>query len=140
MESNKEYEGLISRHDNARQQYNTSMRRIEEYNYTIRRLKNVKTMISDEKKAFKTLKKADEGILDAKRNWEGQTKTVFLIKGKAMTSENDYYYKKSLDRILDALNDEITMLENKRNREYGILGDLASLINSLVNEIENFFN
>lgn len=140
MESNKEYEGLISRRDNARGQYNASMRRIEDYNYMIRRLKNVKTMISDEKKAFKTLKKADEEILDAKRNWEGQTKTDFLTKGDAMTSENNYYYKNSLDRILDALNDEITRLENKRNREYGILGDLASLINSLANEIENFFN
>lgn len=136
----REYEELKSQQRTARNRYNASQERIEEYDYLIRRLKKVKEEVKEQKSRFKTLKKADEKILDAKRSWEGQTKKSFATKGESMAAENDYFYKYSLDYVLDALNDEITRLENKRNAEYGVLGNLASLLNSLANKIENFFN
>lgn len=136
----QEYENLKSQQRATRRKYTASRDRIEEYEYRIRRLKIVKETVEEQKSRFKALKKEDERIIEAKRSWEGETKKTFVDKGSSMIDENNYYYKYSLDYVLDALNDEITRLENKKYAEYGVLGNLVSLLNSLANKIENFFN
>lgn len=136
----QEYENLKSQQRTTQRKYIASQERIEEYDYRIRRLKNAKETVKEQKSRFKALKKDDERIIEAKRSWEGETKNTFVDKGASMIDENNYYYKYSIDYVLDALNDEITRLENKRYAEYGVLGNLASLLNTLANKIENLFN
>lgn len=140
MDKEKEYKALKAQQRTARNRYQASQERIEDYDYRIRRLKRTKETVREQKSRFKSLKKEDERVVEAKRSWEGETQKRFKEKASEMIDENDYFYKHSLDHVLDGVNDEITRLENKRNAEYGVLGDIASLLNSLANRIENFFN
>ena len=75
-----------------------------------------------------------------RNNWKGETFSVFAAKGNHLLEENNNFYKNSLDAAHDAINNEITRLQNQINNEYGLLGRLASTINSLANRIINFFN
>lgn len=88
------------------------------------------------------MKKSDEETVEKKKRsgWRGQTFRDFQSRGSTLTAENNTFYRASLDAALDAVNDEITRLENQKYNEYGLLGRLSSAINSLANKIENFFN
>lgn len=141
MENNSEYENLLSQKYSAESRYNATQNRIEDYEYRIKRLKAARDIVADQKTDFRNVKRSDKGIIDAKQSgWRGQTYQDYCAKGNEMTLENDRYCQNTLDAALDALNNEITLLQNEKLHEYGILGDLASWINSLINKIDNFLN
>lgn len=140
MADNAEYNKLVSQRNSARAQYNSCSSRINDCDELLRRLRKAKTAIKEQKETFKSIKKSDKNISKEKHDWEGSTYNSFKKKMGSLVDENEYYYKNSLDHVLDAINDEITRIENKKNDEKGLLGRLGSWINSLSNEIENFFN
>lgn len=140
MSDNAEYDRLVSQKSSAQSQYNACSSRIENCDYLLRRLRPAKESIVELKEAFKNNKKADKNLYDEKHEWKGSTYDLFISKMSALIEANDIYYKNSVDYVLDSLNDEITRIENQRMKDYGLLGKLGSWINSLSNEIENFFN
>ena len=140
MSDNAEYDDLVNKKENAQSQYRSCESRIEDCDYLLRRLRSSKEDIAELKEAFKENKKRDKNLRDEKREWCGSTYDDFCSKMSNLIETNDTYYKKTIDHILDSINDEITRVENKRLKEYGLLGQLGSWINSLTNEIENFFN
>lgn len=140
MSDNAEYDRLVSQKSSAQSQYNACSSRIENCDYLLRRLRPAKESIVELKEAFKNNKKVDKNLYDEKHEWKGSTYDLFISKMSALIEANDIYYKNSVDYVLDSLNDEITRIENQRMKDYGLLGKLGSWINSLSNEIENFFN
>lgn len=141
MDSNSEYESLKAQRRNARGQYQATQGRIEDCEYRLSRLRRTKATLTEQKSLFKTLKNEEKTAVEKKRdNWMGQTFRDFQTKGNDLLSENESFFTGSLDAALDAVNNEITRLENQIANEYGLLGRLASWINSLSNKIENFFN
>lgn len=140
MSENSKYNSLIRQKSNARAQYSSCEQRIEKCEYLLNRLKSAKEQIADQKSKFKEIKKSDEKISKEKGEWQGATYNSYEKKMDSLVQSNEHYYKSHLDRILDSINDEITRIENKKMEEYGLLGKLGSWINSLSNEIENFFN
>lgn len=140
MSNNAEYDNLVREKSNAQSQYNTCSSRIENCDYLLRRLRPAKESIAELKEAFKNNKKLDQNMSEENHEWKGSTYNSFNSKMNTLIDVNDRYYKNSIDHILDSLNNEITRIENQRMSEYGLLGKLGSWINSLQNEIENFFN
>lgn len=140
MSDNAEYDRLVSQKSSAQSQYNACSSRIETCDYLLRRLRPAKESIVELKEAFKNNKKVDENLYDEKHEWKGSTYNSFISKMSTLIEANDIYYINSIDYVLDSLNDEITRIENQRMKDYGLLGKLGSWINSLSNEIENFFN
>lgn len=139
MSSNAEYDNLVRQKDSAQSQYNDCSSRIEECDYLLRRLRPAKDAIVDLKAAFKSNKEVDNQIFKDKHAWEGSTYNSFQSRMSYALDTNDIYFS-SIDHVLDSLNTEITRVENLRMKEYGILGEIGSWINSLANQIENFFN
>ena len=136
-----EYYSLCAQRDSAQASYNSTANRIDACKKKIERLKKTRTVLIQAKKDFSSVNNDDKMEFYKKRNiWKGQTFSDFESAGDDLISENNYYYKHSLDATHDAINDEITRLQNQINNEYGLLGRLASAINSLKNEIRNFFN
>lgn len=142
MSTNDEYESLKAQRRDAQARYNATLGRIEECDYKISRLKRTKAILTEQKRTFASIKKNDKDIVDKKKRsaWSGSCFSSFRSSGGALIDTNEGFYRNSLDGALDAVNDEITRLENQKYNEYGLLGRLSSTINSLANKIENFFN
>lgn len=140
MPDNQEYNSLLSQKRYAQSQYSSCESRIENCDYLIRRLRRAKESISELKDTFNDTKKSDKRISQRKHEWKGDTYSTFKFKADDVNTQNNIYYKNSIDYVLDSINNEITRLENQRMNEYGLLGRLGSRINSLANAIENFFN
>jgi len=140
MSKQEEYNQLLRERDETQSAYDSTEAKIEELEYIIKRLKAAKADIVDMKNDYKLIKKANKAIINDDYEWTGSNYDEFLSKGSSLMGEDTYYYKYVLDHVLDSLNDEITDVENKKNDQYGILGDLLSALNSIGNAIENFFN
>ena len=140
MADQSEYNQLVNERASARRQYNDCARRIENYEYILKSFRQAKGSVVDLKSSFKETKKKDSKMLKDKHKWEGSTYNKFKKKMDKVNSVNEDYYEKSLDHVLDSLNNKITEYENKRLRERGLLGRLGSWINSLSNQIENWVN
>lgn len=141
MGTDSEYASLQAQRRNAQSDYNAAKECIEDCEYKIRRLHKAKTTIVGLKAEFKALKKSDAETITSKGyEWVGQNYKNFQSKGDSLISINESYDTGSLDASLDAVNTEITKLENLRLQEYGLLGKLAAWINSLTNTIDNYFN
>lgn len=140
MQDNEEYATLTQQISTAEQQYELCQFRIEKYDYLLGRLRHAKENITVIKHSFKLIVKSDKDKFNDKYCWNGSTYSTFSSKINTIFYTNEEYYKNSLDYALDSINNEITRIENERMKEYGILGELGSLINSLANKIENFFN
>ncbi len=140
MSKNDEYDALNRDYADTESKKRACERRIENYNNQLERLYPIKTIISTQKKNFKSLCTKTDDLLDKERKWKGDHYNEFLKYGGWLSDDNVYYRDHSLDHILDSLNNKITEIENSRNNEYGLLGRLASALNSLWNKIENFWN
>lgn len=140
MKKNDEYESLVNERNRTQSSYDATEQRIENYTAQLKRLYPIKTIIVNQKETFDTIRKNTDKVLDAERSWKGANYDAYITEGGWLSDENLSFRDKSLDHILDSLNNRITEIENARNDEYGILGKLASALNSLCNKIENFFN
>lgn len=140
MADSAEYNKLVNEKRNAQKQYNACKDRIEDCNYLIQRLKRAKSTLTEQKSNYKSIKQQDSATISKNYKWEGTQYNRFKTLGNSLLDEDNYYYKNEIDRVLDSINDEITRLENQQMKDYGVLGQLGSWINSLGNKIENFFN
>lgn len=72
-------------------------------------------------------------------NWKGQKKEEFIVKWQDFSS--DYtHFQRELNDFYDAICDEITRLENRKNEQHGIIGWCQSQINYLGNMIEKLWH
>ena len=140
MSENEEYNELCRRIEQKRKERIAAEARIKKYDELLDRLKPVKKEIASIKYTFNYYVMVQDEYGKESSLWEGEQYQAFEREMDDVNGENKTYYHKSLDRVLDSLNDEITRIENLRLQEYGLLGDLISAINWLGNKIENFFN
>lgn len=71
--------------------------------------------------------------------WQGKQKDAFTKQWETFSS--DYWsFQTEMDTFYDAICDEITRLENKKNEENGIIGWCQSQINNLGNSIEKLLH
>ncbi len=121
-------------------EYDDCRERISDCRKKLERLKPAKKRISELKSDFRTIQTREKNYLNRSRDWTGQTEREFRRLAQDVVDENKSYLSNSLDYALDAINDEITRLQNKIMEENGLLGKLGALINSLRNEIEKLLN
>ena len=140
MPDNSEYNQLVKERNSKQSQYNACSSRISNYEGRIKRLKAQKTAVTELKDLYKIHKKITKDIHEEEHQWTGSTYNKYHSKMNNVETADDYYYRNSLDFVLDSINNEITRLENLKMQEYGLLGRLGSALNSLANKIENFFN
>lgn len=140
MSTNDEYNALVSELESVRSEYYAAQKRIDRYEGLLDRLKPIKTEVSKLKSSFNSQVKTPDERGKESNKWEGTQYEGFQYEVEDIEIENKEYYRGSLDHVLDSINDEITRLENLCLNEYGLLGKLGGMINSLANSIENFFN
>lgn len=140
MTNDADYDALLVERSRKRAEYQACESRIDECDYLLRRLRTAKEEIVAQKAAYRKLIKTEQGIIDQKYAWKGESYDSYCRNANEVQRENAFYLNYSLDRALDTLNNRITEIENKRLREFGLLGQLASALNYLSNSIENFFN
>ena len=140
MASNATYQNLRWQKRNAEAQRDNYQRQINALQYKISRLKSVKKIIERQKNDFNSIKTTSKKIIEGEYDWYGTQYEKYKTLGQDVIWANDAYYKNVLDYTLDSLNDEITRLENEVLTTKGLMGRVFSWINSLSNQIENFFN
>ena len=135
------YYNLIGDKRYAQSKYYEYEELYQECTRKINRLKAAKETIAVKKVTFNNIKRNDKRTVEAKYEWAGSTyKKIIVNKGTDLIDENNNYYEDSIDHVLDAINDEITRLQNKRRSFLGSMNGLLSAINNLSNRIENYFN
>ena len=140
MSTTTDYNSLRTQRNNKQLEYDQTKRRIARYEERLERLKPVKREISELKDVFSLRVKLQDHYNINSRSWKGTKYDRLLDFADQIDEENRTYFFDSMDYVLDALNSEITRLENLCLKEYGLLGKLLSAINSLTTMIENEFN
>lgn len=139
MSSNDEYNSLVRQKNGVQDDINRCEDTIEALSKKIEKLKIAKSFLNTAENELKKVKKSSQKTIEAKYAWMGSNYQSFSALGSTSISDNDTYWS-NVDYARDAICDELTRLENERNRQYGILGKLVSLFNSLGNEIEKLVN
>ncbi len=134
------YRDLLYQIGNAKEKINACYEKIDEYKYSLNRLKRYKKEVENQKEEFYLIIKDDKNNSKKKDCWKGASFDKFNNIMDDVLEEDYKYYNNCLDGILDSINDEMTRLENEILSKLGIIGKLSSWVNSLSNEIENFFN
>ena len=139
MDENEEYERLIDEQrtaqddlDNVNNEYIRTQDQLE-------RLKNVRRMLYDYCDSFRDVKKDVRRVLRDNYDWTGENFNRFSNYSSFLRDENENYYR-NLDDARDAINNEITRLENDMYRQEGLIGYFRALLNTIANKIQNFFN
>lgn len=72
--------------------------------------------------------------------WEGKNKESFCsdMTGELLVNYESFYT--AIDAALDSVHDRITMLENEKYEQEGLVGLLRSKINSFWNVVEKYMN
>lgn len=141
MSETREYNDVVAEKRAAQADYNDCEDRIEDYENILSRLKSLKESIETIKDSFNwDIYRKDNDIYAEQCDWIGSNYTLFTNNMLGVANANYTYYTNSLDYVLDAVNDEITRIENLILKEETILSGLWSLINSLSNELEKLLN
>lgn len=134
------YAYLIGLRDKAAEDIRNCKKRMERCEDRLSRLRPVKDALREKKAQFRSIQTQDTNTIQEGHIWQGETHERFLSKGNHLLAEDASFLDAGLDCALDEINNEITRQENKYLHEYGLLGDLVSLFNSLANQVENYFN
>ena len=114
---------------------------IERLEEKIERLKSARDAVSVKKEEIGTTISNMEGTIESMNyfTWCGSNRESF--DGEVIKAlEECNAFKKDVDNIQDALNDEITRLENERYEHEGIIGQLKMVLNDLGNWLTNLLN
>lgn len=139
MSSNDEYNNLVRKQSNVQGQIDSCEDTISDLSKKIEKLELAKSFLNTAENELKKVKKSTKKEVEAKYSWAGTNYSSFQTMGQNVINANDTYWS-NVDCARDAICDEINRLENERNKQYGILGGLMSLFNSLGNEIEKLVN
>ena len=140
MSADEEYNALKRKASKLKNDMNSCKTRIENCDSMLRRLRPVKDELTSIKADFGRVRKTDDNIGKEDSLWKGETLQSFRARMSDVSWENRDYHINTLDYYLDALNDKITEIENRKLKEYGLLGELSASFNWVANKIENFFN
>ena len=139
MGDTSEYNRLVNDKANAQYKLNNAIKQRDVIQYKIDRLKTAKAALAEEYSSFSDVKRTVKRDVQQKYEWEGAQYDRFSGYGTALVNAYQIYHA-NLDDARDEINLEISRLENQLYEQEGLMGQLRSLINSLVHRIENFFN
>lgn len=125
----------------ARAELEAKKRQAETYRAKAQEIGTVYEELKEKKNSMKTLKSNVEDFKDEKYDaWQGNLwKQEYKGSGEKVVASYDTVIQE-IDTNMDNLNLEKTRYENLANDCYGIIGRLASTINSLLTQIENCVN
>lgn len=125
----------------ARAELEAKKRQAEAYRAKAQEIGMVYEELKEKKKSMRTLKSNVEDFKDTKYDaWKGNLwKQEYKGSGEKVVASYDTVIQE-IDTNMDNLNLEKTRYENLANDCYGIIGRLASTINSLLAQIENCVN
>ena len=125
----------------ARAELEAKKRQAEAYRAKAQEIGTVYEELKEKKKSMRTLKSNVEDFKDTKYDaWKGNFwKQEYKGSGEKVVASYDTVIQE-IDTNMDNLNLEKTRYENLANDCYGIIGRLASTINSLLAQIENCVN
>lgn len=125
----------------ARAELEAKKRQAEAYRAKAQEIGTVYEELKEKKKSMRTLKSNVEDFKDTKYDaWKGNLrKQEYKGSGEKVVASYDTVIQE-IDTNMDNLNLEKTRYENLANDCYGIIGRLASTINSLLAQIENCVN
>lgn len=134
-------DSLQSRLASARAELEAKKRQAEAYRTKAQEIGTVYEELKEKKNSMKTLKSNVEDFKDEKYDaWQGNLwKQEYKGSGEKVVASYDTVIQE-IDTNMDNLNLEKTRYENLANDCYGIIGRLASTINSLLTQIENCVN
>ena len=135
-----EYEKVSKEYSTASNQKDACEQRIADLEYDKERLQKKYDWVTGLKDAFEPEKKQTKKVPDEDHKWKGSTYTDFVDKVDWVISENENYYKDSLDYAHDQINNKLTEIENKLLEEKGLLGRLCAKVNTLWNKLQNWWN
>ena len=137
----QEYDDLVNERDRLEDQAAAARQRMARYRDRADRLKPVyRQVYSLKHDAFGSVIRNDKNTVKDQYEWTGRRYQDFVSDGDELCSINENYRDYSLDKVLDALNNEITRYENLYLEEHGLLGRLTAKLNGLINQIENWVN
>lgn len=139
MSDNAEYNQLVSDKQSAERRVREASNARAAIEEKVDRLKDAKRALGRCHDDFGDVKKTVKRDIEDHYSWEGSQYDRFMSNGENLIRFNQDYYD-NIDAARDEINLEIARLENEIYRQEGIIGELHSLINSLVHRIENFFN
>ena len=139
MDENEEYERLVGEQRAARSDLDDANHDYLRTQDKLERLRSVRQTLYDCCDSFRDVKKSVQRVIRDDYDWTGENFSRFSTYSSSLMDENDAYGR-NLDAVRDAINDEITRLENDMYRQEGLIGYLRALLNSLANEIQNLFN
>lgn len=114
--------------------------RIEDYDDVIKRLNKAYNELQDVKQTFEGAKKSDKKLAYKKLDWTGNSYNTFKTKMTDLDSENENYYKNSIDAIQDAINNKIAKIKKDRSNSNDIIDKLLDWLETVGCSIENYFN
>ncbi|MFZ2539571.1 MAG: DUF5082 family protein [Oscillospiraceae bacterium] len=133
----EELESEKSRKQSEKAEHEREKAIIEE---KLKRLRVSKSQIAMIKDNIGDLKKGVKEKEDQDETWKGYEYNWYhSFTSGTFRSDYDKYHS-NVDDVLDDICNKITELENQSREEEGIIGWIASAINSLFNEIENLIN
>lgn len=139
MDENEEYERLVGEQSAAQSDLDDAHHDYLRTQDKLERLRSVRQTLYDCCDSFRGVKKSVRRVIRDDYDWTGENFSRFSTYSSSLMDENDAYCR-NLDAARDAINDEITRLENDMYRQEGLIGYLRALLNSLANEIQNLFN
>lgn len=139
MSDNAEYDRLVNDRASAERQLSNAIWTRDAIQEKIDRLITAKQTLGNCYDSYSDISRAVKSDVRGSYEWKGSQYDDFSEIGGALISANRTY-NDNIDEARDAINIEIARLENEIYRQDGIIGQLRSLINSLVHRIENFFN
>ncbi len=135
------YNDLNQQRNNAYwKKYQAEKRISENQRLLDERLYPAKASLAEQHERCISLEDSHKQIEKEDFEWKGQTFIDFESKLDEIKNKNEDYRKRHLDEARDALNDEITRIENLIYSDRGIIYQMWGVINSIGNEIENLFN
>lgn len=111
----------------------------DEINGKVSRLQSVYNELGYLKSSSKQIKNNAKTVTEKKYKWKGNKYNDFSRDGGYLEDEYNQYIN-SIDRVRDAINDEICNLKNSFSDNFGALGRLKSMERTVKTKIKNLVN
>ena len=135
--STNSYNTLIAKRDKTEQDYWNYVHANQQLQEKIDRLKQAKHVVSDQQSDFANIRREVSRVTEEHYEWEGDNYGRFIVNHMYLTGCNNSYYN-AIDDVLDAINNEITRLENQLHDNESHMHCLKILKLDLLDSIRKF--
>lgn len=129
------YNTLIAKRDKAEQDYWNYVHVNQQLQEKIDRLKQAQHVVSEQQSDFANIRREVLRVTEDSYEWKGDNHGRFIVNHMYLICCNNSYYN-AIDDVLDAINHEITRLENQLHDNESHMHCLKILKLDLLNSIK----